>query len=138
MADLKKLRNSGKKKASCQQWPYSQTLVQGGSEKLMNLKSINWKVLALVIGVILLLSIITNATNYYHYRHLNLSPIIPEWVMIQSAKPYLVATIASIVATITAWTFYYFSKFKITVGVGVAAFIFFYVNFYIIGESWAF
>ena len=104
----------------------------------MNLKSINWKVLALVIGVVLLLSVITNALNYYETRHLNLSPIIPEWVMIQAAKPYLVGTIVSIIATITSWTFYYFSKYKITVLVGVMTFIFDYVNFNIIGESWNF
>lgn len=58
--------------------------------------------------------------------------------MIQAAKPYLIGTMASIITTITAWTFYYFAKYKITVVVGVIALIFNYVNHNVIGESWNF
>jgi len=104
----------------------------------MNLKDTTWKSAAKVVGLILLVSIIGNALKYYEYRHLNLSELIPEWVFIQAAKPYLVATIASLVATFTAWTFYYFSKYRATVIVGLLTFVFDYINFNIIGESWNF
>jgi hypothetical protein len=104
----------------------------------MNFKNINWKDVAKVIGLILLASIIGNALKYFEYRHSNLSELIPEWVMIQAAKPYLVATIASTLATCTAWSLYYFSKYKTTVIIGLLTFIFEYVNFNVIGESWAF
>lgn len=104
----------------------------------MEIKHLNWKDSAKVIGFILVASIVSDAITYYQYRYSPLTAIIPESVMIQAAKPYLVGTIASIITTITAWTFYYFSKYKITVAVGVIGFLFNYVNYNIIGESWNF
>jgi hypothetical protein len=58
--------------------------------------------------------------------------------MIQAARPYLVAIIASTIATLTAWTFYYIAKYKIAIGVGLLSFAFEYLNLNFIGESWGF
>ena len=104
----------------------------------MNFKNIDWKVFAKIVGILLVLSIFSNAVKYYEYRYFNLTAFIPEWVMIQAARPYLVGMIASTIATLTAWTFYYFSKYKITIGVGSLSFVFEYINLNFIGESWRF
>jgi hypothetical protein len=103
----------------------------------MNLnRIINWKILALVIGVLLVLNIIPNALSYYHFRYLSRSPMIPQGVMIQASKPYLVSTIASIIAAVASWMFYYYGKYKITLLVGLIAFIFEYANFQLFAGWW--
>lgn len=85
----------------------------------------------------MLMSIFSNAVGYYRYRYSNLT-VIPEWVMIQASRPFLVAMIASAIATLAAWTCVYFAKYKIAIVVGLLNFVFDYINFNIIGESWNF
>jgi hypothetical protein len=104
----------------------------------MDFKNTEWKTYAKIVGILLVISIISNAFGYYRYRYSNLSEFIPEWAMIQAARPYLVGIIASTIATITAGIFYYFAKYKITIGVGLLSFVFEYVNLNFIGESWRF
>ena len=57
----------------------------------------SWKDSAKAIGFILLIGFVFDVINYYQHRFLYVSPLIPEEVMMQSAKPYLVATVSSIV-----------------------------------------
>src|SRR5437868_10345602 len=85
-------------------------------------KYLSWKNSAKVIGFILTASAVVFALKYYQHRHFS-NPMIPFGVLIQAAKPYLTATIVSIIATITAWFFYYISKYKITALIGVIAFV---------------
>jgi hypothetical protein len=46
----------------------------------MNFKNIDWKVVAKIVGILLVMSIFINAAKYYEYRYSNLTTFIPEWV----------------------------------------------------------
>lgn len=103
----------------------------------MSLRDISWKNAADVIGAAVLVSIILNGQAYYHSRYEMTLSIIPEWVNVQAARPYLIGAIVSLVSTVVGFPFYYyFAKYKLIVVLGVANLIFHYVNLNIIGERW--
>lgn len=105
----------------------------------MNIKNINWRDVARIVGFILLFGMVANALEYWGQKYFYYaSPLIPDWVMSQAAKPYLVGTIVFAIASICAWTGYYFAKYKLVVGIGALAVIFQYINLNIVGESWNF
>jgi hypothetical protein len=105
---------------------------------LLDLKNIDWKVWAKIVGILLLFSIFGNSFKYYEYRYTLPASFIPEEVMIQISRPYLVAIITSTLSALVAWGFYFYGKPKITIVVGLLGFAFEYINFTFIGESWNF
>ena len=98
----------------------------------------DWKLMAKISGFIMLAGMLSSGLTYYQKRYLTFSPLIPESVWIQIAEPYLVATIAFTIASIAAWTLYYFSRYKLAVFIGAITIIFNYVNMNFILESWDF
>jgi hypothetical protein len=100
----------------------------------------DWKHVAMLVCFMLVSSLIGNGIEYFRTRNSYLSAItlIPDWVFVQAAKPYLVATIASAVATVIAWILYFRSKYKVAILIGFVTFVFLLINFFLVGERWSF
>ena len=104
----------------------------------MNLKYLDRKDPAQAMGLILLVNTIFYTGKYYQYRYMSISPLIPEEVMIQMSRPYLVGAIVAIIALGITWTLYYHLKYRMVMVIGIITLIFNFINRNIIGESWSF
>lgn len=102
----------------------------------MKLNQIRWKEVAMVLGLLLLCTCFSNFLSYYQKRYLFTSPLIPEWVLIMIAKPYLISGVVLAICSLPVAGLYYLKKYKISAIVSIVAFIFDFINLEIIGESW--
>lgn len=102
----------------------------------MMLSQIKWKKVAIVFGLLVLYSCFSAFLNYYKERYSFNSPLVPEWVFVMIAKPYLISAVILAICSVPVGVSFYLKKYKISTIVSIVALTFDFVNLQFIGESW--
>lgn len=81
--------------------------------------------------VILLLSVAAENYAYFQTKRQLVSPLIPQSTILSISEPFIFFSLCSSLLSIVALVFYFYSKYRITIGICLAALLF--QQFYVYG-----